>query len=262
MDPRITLLAIAAGLMAMGAVLAVPAATVKGRPLWRRASRWAAIAGFLTSAAAAAIAWQALGRAPAAGFLESLMLLAPALALGYVFIEGLSKSREGGAPVLAAAAGAAFLAAMGAAAANPLIPTPTSPWLDSAWVDGRCVAQYLALGLLGAAGLQAATFLVIERFAPARSERAGRGAFWAVCMGLPFLVWSLLMGAVWSQAAKGTPWAWSSGEVWTLIYALALSAYVCLRHVGHWPERRAMWLLAISLLPWIVALIHSTTASL
>jgi ABC-type transport system involved in cytochrome c biogenesis permease subunit len=256
-DPRVALLSVGAGLLAVGGVLSVPAAIFKSTRLWRRASRWSAIVGMLGCAAAAAIEWWGLSRPPALSLSESLTLLAPALALGYLFIEGLSKSREGGAPILLGAAGSALLAAMTVAAAGPLYPDPAPPELAGALLPTYAAVTFLALGLLGAAGLQAATFLVVERLSPARGERAGRGAFWAVCLGLPPLIWSLLAEALWAQQVRGDLWVWNAREVWGLVLVLLMAAYICLRHVGHWPERRAAWLLAVSIVAWATVLVHA-----
>ena len=248
------LLSAGSGLIAVGAALAVPAALHKYRPLWRRASRWSAILGMLACAAAAAIQWSGLQRPPVFSVPESLLLLAPALVLGYLFIEGLSKSREGGVVILLASAGAALLAAVTVASSGPLCPAPPPPELDSPWLPAYAVTAFLALGLLGAAGLQAAAFLVVEHASPARGERAGRGAFWAVCLGLPPLIWSLLISAVWAQGARGSLWDWTNREVWTLVLALLLAVYICVRHIGYWPERRGAWLLAASVVAWAIAL--------
>lgn len=248
------LLAVGSGLLAVGAVLAVPAAVFKLRALWRRASRWSAIAGFLACAAAVAVQWSGLDRPPVRELSEALGLLALALALGYLLIEGLSKSREGGLPILLAAAGLALAAAMRAAQGGPLAPDPLPPELASPWLGPYALVTFLGYGLLGAGGAQVAAFLVVERFAPARGERAGRGAFWAVCLGFPLLVWSLLIAAVMAVDLRGGVWSWNPRETWTLVYVLVLVAYMCLRYVGHWPERRAAWLLALSLALWAAAL--------
>ncbi len=259
-DLRVILLSAGAGLLTMGGALAVPAAIVKWRPLWRRASRWSAVVGGLACASACAIQWWGLERPPVMSLSESLFLLAPAMVLGYLFIEGLSKSREGGAPILLAAAGTALLGAVTAASQGPLLADPPPPGLDNLWLPVYAAATFLALGILGAAGLQAAAFLMVERVSPARGERAGRGALGAVCLGLPVLIWSMLAAAGWAQEVRGTLWGWSSREVWTLVLFLVLSAYVCLRHVAHWPERRSTWLLAASVVLWAAALVHAPLA--
>jgi ABC-type transport system involved in cytochrome c biogenesis permease subunit len=254
-DARAPLLVAGAGLLALGAVLAVPAAAVTVRPLWRRASRWAGIAGMFASAGAAALEWAGLGRPPVCGLSEPMLLLAPALALGYLIIEGLSKSREGGLPVLLAAAGAALgglAAARAGAAADPL-----PPGMDGLWLVPYALATGLAYGLLGVAGIQALTFLLVERIWPNRAERAGRGAYWAACLGFPLLAGSLMLGACWAQSARGDYWTWTARESWTLVYALVLLAFLNLRYVGHWPERRSAAVLALSLGLWLAAFAHA-----
>jgi len=258
---RVALEAVGAGLMAMGGVLAVPAAIFKTRALWRRSSRWSAILGLLSCVAAAAVQWQGLGRPPVREVSESLLLLAPGLALGYLLIEGLSKSREGGLPILLAAAGMALVTATTLAGYGPLYPDPLPPELASPWLAAYAVVTLLAYGLLGAGSVQAVAFLVVERFSPARGERAGRGAFWAVCLGFPLLVWSLLIAAVIAADSRGSLWSWGARETWTLVYTLVLTAYLCLRYVGHWPERRATWLLALSLGLWAVAFLQACRLS-
>jgi ABC-type transport system involved in cytochrome c biogenesis permease subunit len=209
----------------------------------------------LACAGAAALQWAGLGRPPVGGLSESLLLVAPGLALGYLFIEGLSKSREGGLAGLLAAAGAALGALPAARALVAADPLP--PGMDSPWLAPYALATGLAYGLLGAAGIQALTFLLIERLWPGRAERAGRGTYWAACLGFPLLAGSLMVGAVWAQAARGDYWTWTARESWTLVYALVLLAYLNLRYVGHWPERRSAAVLALSLGLWLSAFVHA-----
>ena len=215
------------------------------------------MAGTLACLAAAAVEWAGLGRAPVLSVAESLLLLAPAMGLGYICIETLSKSREGGLPILLSAAGAALTASILAASAGPLCPWSAPPELAGPWLPAYAVTAFLGLGLLGAAAFQAVAFLVVERISPASGERAGRGAFWCVCLGLPPMIWSLLVAAAWGQRSGGDVWTWSGREVWALALVLVMAAYISLRHVGGWPERRSAWLLAGSVVVWAAALVSA-----
>lgn len=245
----------AAALLAVGGGFAVPGALRASRPLWRRLSRIAAVAGTVLGLIAAALSWRALGRPPAGTAAEMLVLAAPAIGLGYLVIEAFAKSREAGLLVLLAAAGAELVSipAVNEPFDLPLrMAGPAGPWLIP-----YLAAAALGYGVLAAAALQAAAFLVLEHFRRVQVERLSRAVYWSACLGFPFLLASLVISCVWSQQVHGSWWDWTARQSWTLVLCLAVLAYLNLRFVGDWPERAAAWILALSLLVGAAAFPHA-----
>ena len=243
-----------AGLLALGGVLALPA-MIPRTALWRRASRFSTIAGLLLCAAVGVADWARMGRPPIASCSEMLLLLAASLATGYIVAEGLAKSREAGLPVLLLAAGLA-LSSLGTSPGSPgvgaLPLVMRGPWLPV------CFAlSIVGYGFLFAAGIQAVALLVVREFWPRRAERAGRAVYWLVCLGFPFLLWSMMVFAAWSQEVRGVHWAWSGRELWSLAYCLALLAYLNLHLIAGWRERRAAWFLLLVSLVGLGAFVNS-----
>jgi ABC-type transport system involved in cytochrome c biogenesis permease subunit len=213
---------------------------------WRRASRFSATGGALACLAGAVGFWAAYGRPPVGALPEMLLFLAPAMALAYLFGEGLAKSREGGLPVLLLAAGLALAGARGAP--DPVLVDPLPLPLRSTWLAAYAALAFLAFGFLLTAGVQAAVLLVVREFWPARAERAGRAVYSSVCLGLPVLLLSMIAAALWGQGVGGAFWGWSPRELWLLSYCLALLAYVNLHFIAGWRQRGAAWfLLAVTL---------------
>ncbi|MHC4915079.1 MAG: cytochrome c biogenesis protein CcsA [Planctomycetota bacterium] len=231
-----------AALLALGGVLALPA-MIPRTAVWRRASRFSAMAGLLLCAGAGLSDWVRLGRPPVASGCEMLLMLAAALAAGYVVAEGLAKSREAGLPLLLLAAGLALFgesAAPEGPGAGALPLAMRGPWMPLCF--GLSIVAY---GFLFAAGVQAVALLVVREFWPRHAERAGRAVYWLVCLGFPFLLLSMMVFAVWSQRVRGVHWGWGGRELWALAYCLALLAYLNLHLIAGWRERRAAWFLLL-----------------
>jgi len=240
-----------AALLVLGGLLAPAAAAAVRAPSWRRASRFSAVLGALACAAGAAGVWALTGRPPAGSAAETLLILAPAMALAYALTEGLAKSREAGLPALLTAAGL-YLAGL-AAAPHPALAGRLPAGLASPWLPFCLVSGLVAYGLLFTAAIQAATLLAVRELWPARAERAGRAVYWSVCLGLPPLLWSMMGAAAWSQSVRGTIWSWTGRETWALIYALLLAAYLHLQFMAGWRERRAAWFLLAASLAGLVS---------
>jgi len=104
--------------------------------------------------------------------------------------------------------------------------------------------------------VQATVLLIVRELWPRRAERAGRAVYWSVCFGFPFLLWGVLMAAVWAQGVRGSYWSWTGREAWSLVYCLALLAYLNLHFIAGWRERRAAWFLLVVTLAGLGAFAH------
>jgi len=233
----------AAGMLALGGLLALPA-MIPRAAFWRRCSRLMAIAGMFLCLAVAILSWVQIGRPPVGSRAEMYLLLASTLVLAYIVAEGLAKSREAGLPVLLIAA---FLALTGISGMpHPLaageIPLP----VRSAWIAPYLATSLAAYGFLFAAGIQAVVLLVVREIWPRRAERAGRAVYWSVCLGLPLLIWSMMIAALWSHGVRASVWSWTGREIWTLAYCLLLAAYLNVHIIAGWRERRAAWFLVVA----------------
>ncbi len=234
---------VAAGMLALGGVLALPA-MIPRTAFWRRSSRFLAIAGMFLCLAIAITTWVRMGRPPVGARAEMYLLLASALALGYIVTEGLAKSREAGLPILLTAAGLALAGQAGAP--HPMVAGDLPLVVRSAWLDVYVVGNVVAYGFLFAAGIQAVVLLVVRELWPRRAERAGRAVYWLVCLGLPLLVWSVMVGALWAHGMRGSAWSWTGRELWSLSYCLLLAAYLNVHLIAGWRERRAAWFLIVA----------------
>lgn len=56
-----------------------------------------------------------------------------------------------------------------------------------------------------------------------------------VYTGLGFLMFGLLLGAVWAKAAWGTYWGWDPKETWA---AITMCSYLIFLHIRHFHPRR------------------------
>jgi ABC-type transport system involved in cytochrome c biogenesis permease subunit len=237
-----TLTVIACLLLVLGALLA-PIGALLTRVLWRRASRFSALAGALLGLFVGIWQWAHLGRPPGASVSEMFIIIGPLMALAYLVGEGLSKSREAGLPVLLLAALLTFL---GNGSLPPAVLAGDLPHgLKSFLIVPYLVFAMIGFSFLLTASIQALVLLVLRRMSPPRTERAGRVVYWSVCLGFPFLLCSLVTAVVWSGLASGQLLPWTRRGLWMLCYCLLLMAYLNLHLIAGWREKRAVWFLLL-----------------
>ena len=112
------------------------------------------------------------------------------------------------------------------------------PALQSAWFIPHVTVYMFSYSLLGCAFLLALVGLL----------RPGVEVFSAidtlVYVGVAFLTFGMLSGALWAKEAWGHYWSWDPKETWALITWLAYLFYIHLRLVGR-ASRKSLCLLVI-----------------
>ncbi|MBR5655796.1 MAG: cytochrome c biogenesis protein CcsA [Prevotella sp.] len=136
------------------------------------------------------------------------------------------------------------------------------PALQSPWFAPHVIVYMFAYALLGAATVMAGYLLIDERFllrqASQRAERKMKDEKNSkvrsdemaitdnlVNVGLAFMTFGMLFGALWAKEAWGHYWAWDPKETWAAITWFGYLAYI---HYRRLPQSRlhvALWMLIV-----------------
>ncbi|MBQ3658601.1 MAG: cytochrome c biogenesis protein CcsA [Bacteroidales bacterium] len=117
------------------------------------------------------------------------------------------------------------------------------PALQSPWFAPHVIVYMFAYALLGAATLMAIYLLFFKKIGKAGSTNGGAAeadSFEAVrhemniadnlvYVGVAFLTFGMLFGALWAKVAWGDYWGWDPKETWAAITWLAYLVYIHLR---------------------------------
>jgi cytochrome c-type biogenesis protein CcsB len=63
----------------------------------------------------------------------------------------------------------------------------------------------------------------------------------AVSLGVLFLSFCMISGAIWAENAWGSYWSWDPKETWSLVTWFIYFIYLHLRLRSGWKEKRAAW---------------------
>lgn len=147
------------------------------------------------------------------------------------------------------------------------------PALQSPWFVPHVVVYMVAYAALGLSC--GAAIWTLLRSGLARRTLTGedlRLPMLLIHLGLPFLTFGLVFGALWAKEAWGHYWTWDPKETWAF---LTWGAYLILIHLPHdkpIPARRQLWLIAsafvvllacwfgLNYLPAANASVHSYTS--
>ncbi len=189
------------------------------------------------------------GYVPLSNMYESLVFFAWSIAVVYLAIEYIYKTRYLGAYVISFAFLAMAYASFSAEFSKdikPLLPALQSNWLAAHVIT--CFIGYAAFTI--ACGL-AILYIFNISFggAGAGPEKSGEPErlnlkqldiiiYRMIVFGFLWLTAGIITGAVWANSAWGTYWSWDPKETWSLItwfiYALALHA----RYTRNWNGTR------------------------
>ncbi|MDR0938300.1 MAG: cytochrome c biogenesis protein CcsA [Mediterranea sp.] len=118
------------------------------------------------------------------------------------------------------------------------------PALQSPWFSPHVIVYMFAYALLGAAAVMSVYLLWLKkRPADAREMELCDNL---VRVGLAFLTFGLLSGAVWAKEAWGHYWAWDPKETWAAATWFAYLVYIHYRHSRPQAYRRALSVLLVS----------------
>ena len=122
------------------------------------------------------------------------------------------------------------------------------PALQSPWFAPHVIVYMFAYALLGAATLKAVYLLFFKKNSlmdvPPTTELETTDNL--VYVGLSFLTFGMLFGALWAKEAWGHYWAWDPKETWGAITWFAYLAYIHYRLMPKSDTKTALWMLLIA----------------
>lgn len=120
------------------------------------------------------------------------------------------------------------------------------PALQSPWFAPHVIVYMFAYALLGAAACMAVYLLFFRRKKTTAKELGLCDDL--VYVGLAFLTFGLLSGALWAKEAWGHYWAWDPKETWAAATWMCYLVYIHYRLMQAHRRRSALWMLVIAFL--------------
>jgi cytochrome c-type biogenesis protein CcsB len=185
----------------------------------------------------------ASGRGPFANMYEFSVAFAWGILVMYAYFERRYQQRALGLVALPIALALLRYAMTIPSAIDPLVPA-----LQSSLLSVHVAVAIVAYGTFSISFAAAVLYLI-------QGENGRRGlpsheildeiSYKAVVIGFPFLTLTIVLGAVWAEAAWGTYWSWDPKETASLVTWLIYGAYLHARTVRGWRGKRAAWLLLL-----------------
>ena len=125
------------------------------------------------------------------------------------------------------------------------LPDKLPPALQSPWFIPHIAVYILAYSTMAAATIMAIWTLVRKPAEDALAQRYRR-LDTLVRIGIAFITFGMLFGALWAKEAWGHYWTWDPKETWSAITWLAYLCYVHYRRMPHHRTNIALWLLIVS----------------
>ena len=121
------------------------------------------------------------------------------------------------------------------------------PALQSNWLGFHVSTAIIAYGAFGVSFVLSIIFLL--------RDKAKEGSFWdihipsrekldliryrSVALGLLFLTFTIITGAIWAERAWGSYWSWDPKETWSLVTWIIYMVYLHLRIRRGWQGKAA-----------------------
>lgn len=118
------------------------------------------------------------------------------------------------------------------------------PALQSPWFAPHVIVYMFAYALLGAATLMAIYLLWIKKQAPEQRELHLCDNL--VYVGMAFMTWGMLFGAIWAKEAWGHYWAWDPKETWAAATWFCYLIYIHHRRGCSASGKRSLLILLIA----------------
>jgi ABC-type transport system involved in cytochrome c biogenesis permease subunit len=125
---------------------------------------------------------------------------------------------------------------VGAFSMDPQIHWKRMPALQSPWFVPHVFAYMVSYALAAVAFVMTVAKWIRRRDA-ALVARYSHAARQVIRLGLPFMTFGLLSGALWAEEAWGRYWSWDTKETWSLITWIGYIAYLHCRY----DPRTARW---------------------
>lgn len=223
------------------------------------------IIGVLTNSIGIGLRWvesyqQGIGYIPLTNMYESLVFFAWSIAVVYLAIEHIHKTKYLGSYIVSFA----FLAMAYASFSTEFSKDikPLLPALQSNWLAAHVITCFIGYAAFTIAGGLAILFLIRVRNSAANTQKKPHTPdatrpdpeqldsiiYKMIMFGFLWLTAGIITGAVWANSAWGTYWSWDPKETWSLItwfiYALALHA----RYTRGWSGTRMAWIALLGML--------------
>ena len=150
-------------------------------------------------------------------------------------------------PVLGAFASPVIFVIIGYAAMQSREVRELMPALRSNWLGFHVSTAIIAYGSFGVSFVLSIIFLLRDRMRgqgfldthiPNR-EKLDIISYRSVSLGLLFLTFTIVTGAIWAERAWGSYWSWDPKETWSLVTWIIYAVYLHLRIRRGWEGRAA-----------------------
>ena len=150
-------------------------------------------------------------------------------------------------PVLGAFSAPVVFLIIGYAAMQSKEVKNLMPALRSNWLGFHVSTAIIAYGAFGVSFVLGVIFLLRERMRQSgfldqhipNREKLDVIAYRSVSLGLLFLTFTIVTGAIWAERAWGSYWSWDPKETWSLVTWIVYAAYLHLRIRRGWQGRAA-----------------------
>ena len=150
-------------------------------------------------------------------------------------------------PVLGAFSAPVVFLIIGYAAMQSKEVKNLMPALRSNWLGFHVSTAIIAYGAFGVSFVLGVIFLLRERMRQSgfldqhipNREKLDVIAYRSVSLGLLFLTFTIVTGAIWAERAWGSYWSWDPKETWSLVTWIVYAAYLHLRLRRGWEGRAA-----------------------
>ena len=150
-------------------------------------------------------------------------------------------------PVLGAFAAPVIFLIIGYAAMQSKEVGELMPALRSNWLGFHVSTAIIAYGAFGVSFVLSIIFLLRDRMKASGfldqhipdKEKLDMISYRSVSLGLLFLTFTIITGAIWAERAWGSYWSWDPKETWSLVTWIIYAIYLHLRLRKGWRGRSA-----------------------
>ena len=156
-------------------------------------------------------------------------------------------------PVLGAFAAPVIFLMIGYAAMQSKEVKELMPALRSNWLGFHVSTAIIAYGSFGVSFVLSVIFLLRDRLKEKgfldqhipNKEKLDTISYRSVALGLLFLTFTIVTGAIWAERAWGSYWSWDPKETWSLVTWIIYAIYLHLRIRRSWEGKSAAIFAAI-----------------
>ena len=121
------------------------------------------------------------------------------------------------------------------------------PALQSGWLGIHVSTAIIAYGAFGVSFVISAIFLLRDRIGDStfldqhipKKEKLDLISYRSAALGILFLTFTIITGAIWAERAWGSYWSWDPKETWSLVTWIIYGVYLHLRINRKWNGKAA-----------------------